>query len=291
MITVITPTYNRGYILENCYKSLVSQTNRDFIWMVIDDGSNDDTEQLISNWITEGIIKIQYIKKENGGKASALNVGIDNLCTEYVVCLDSDDIFYEHTIEIAEKRLNEIEEYCCGILALRHTPEGTVMGNRNIPFEYSYVTAADIFLKLNLKTEVICFYRSSILKKYRFPYFAGEKFVSPAWMQYEITQSYKFKTSWDKLCQCEYNDDGLTKNKKKIIVNNPKGYRSVKLYSFNLSTSIMLKIKHGIMYDCACILSKEKNWLDGVHNKAIAIILFPIAIIVKKLKFDKFIKG
>lgn len=287
MITVMTPTYNRAYILENCYKSLLKQSNKRFKWMIIDDGSTDNTSDLVKKWIEESIINIDYIKKTNGGKASALNVGIDKLDTDYAVCLDSDDVFFENTIELAEKQLTSInDQNCCGILALRNNPDGTVMGNQEIPRQYIFITAADVFLNLNLTTELICFYKSNILKQYRFPSFEGEKFVSPAWIQYEITKKYKFKTSWDKLCECEYVTDGLTKNKKKIIQQNPLGYSSVKLYSFNQSPSLKLRIKHGIMYDCGCLIANNKNWLNGVEHKCLAKFLMPIAFLVKKIRFE-----
>ena len=219
MITVITPTYNRAYVLNNCYNSLCRQTDKRFVWMIVDDGSTDNTDELVKKWIQEKKIEILYLKKENGGKASALNVAIDLLETNYAVCLDSDDIFYANTISLAVKCLEatEDDETCCGILALRNNPDGSVMGKVEIPKKYKNITAADVFLKLNLNTELICFYKTDILKQYHFPEFIGEKFVSPAWMQYQITQKYHYKTCWEKLCCCEYFADGLTKNKKNVI--------------------------------------------------------------------------
>ena len=292
MITVMTPTFNRGYILHNCYASLQRQTRRDFKWMIIDDGSNDNTEELVRAWMQEPYVDIQYIKKSNGGKASALNVGIDLLETEYAVCLDSDDIFYDNTIELALARLSTIDrDDCCGILALRHGADGHVLGGRAIPPEFRYVTAADVFLELNLRTEFICFYKSDILKRYRFPSFDGEKFVSPSWMQYEITKDHRFMTSWDKLCQCEYQKDGLTRNKRKVIAQNPRGYSCIKRFGFNLAPTLGLRIKHGIMYDCGCLIAGDKNWLVGIRHKVLAVVLLPLAWMVKVIRFDKYIKA
>ena len=288
LLTVATPTYNRAYTLGECYKSLCEQTDKRFMWLVIDDGSSDDTEELIASWKSEGKILIKYYKKVNGGKASALNVGINLLETQYAVCLDSDDRFFPETVEIALKLLQKIEhdEKCCGILALRNNPDGTVMGNKELPQNITKITAADLFLKYNLNTELICFYKVNILKKYRFPEFDGEKFVSPAWMQYEITQKYYYSPSWEKLCCCEYIGDGLTKNKRKVIKKNPHGYTCVKKYSFDLSTDLKLIIKHGIMYDCGCLLGHDKMWLKNVRHKGWAVILMPIAAIVKWRKFS-----
>lgn len=257
--------------------------------MIVDDGSTDNTEELVNSFISGSEIEIVYIKKLNGGKASALNVSIEKLTSKYAVCLDSDDIFFNSTVELAINSLDEIENNskCCGILALRHGSDGFVMGKREIPRDMKYITAQDVFLNLNLNTELICFYKTEILKQYRFPEFPREKFVSPAWMQYEITQKYKYKTSWDKLCQCEYVADGLTKNKRKVIVNNPHGYACVKKYSFNLAPSLKLRVKHGIMYDCGCLLGKDKEWLNGVKHPILAIMLLPISVIIGIHKFGK----
>jgi len=282
LITVITPTYNRAHTLPMCYKSLCSQTDNRFLWLIIDDGSSDGTEELVKQWINEGKIEIKYLKKSNGGKASALNVGIDNLSTIYTVCLDSDDVFYENTVQLAIEELQKTNDdpKCCGILALRNNPDGSVMGRRPIPSQLKTITAYEIFLKYRLKTELICFYKTEILKRYRFPEFPGEKFVSPAWMQYAISTTYYFIPSWDKLCLCEYLSDGITMNKKRIIIKNPKGYTSVKKFSFNGSYHFKQMIKHGIMYDYGCILSNDKDWLDGVKHKVLAICLRPVAYVV-----------
>lgn len=287
LLTITTPTYNRAHTLPACYCSLCEQTDKRFLWMIVDDGSEDNTEEIVNQWITEKKLQIKYIKKENGGKASALNVGIEALDTKYAACLDSDDIFFPTAVE---KALSELEnrcedQNCCGILALRNNPDGTVMGGKEIPSHMAKITAADIFLRLNLRTELICFYKVDILKQYRFPEFEGEKFVSPAWMQYEITQKYYFAASWHKLCCCVYEADGLTKNKRKVIIKNPQGYTCVKRYSFDLAPTFKLRVKHGIMYDCGCILGKDKNWLKKTRRKGTAIMLYPIGYIVSKTRF------
>ena len=272
LLTIMTHT------LPICYKSLCNQTDMRFIWMIIDDGSKDNTESMVSKWIAEEKIKIIYLKKENGGKASALNLGIDNLTTPYAACLDSDDTFYPNAVKKSIMELGNIvdDKQCCGVLALRNSPDGKVMGGRSIPKEMKKVTGADVMLKLNLSTEYICFYKTDILKHYRFPIFEGEKFVSPAWMMYTITQKYYYKTSWEKYCCCEYMSDGLTKNKKEVIKKNPKGYTCVKRQSFIYSKNLRKVIKNGIMYNYGCILSRDKDWFKKSPKKIWTIILRPI---------------
>lgn len=289
MLTVMTPTYNRASILPVVYESLALQTSDDFLWLIIDDGSIDKTEELVQNWISESRVKIEYLKKTNGGKASALNVAIDHLDTPYAVCLDSDDFFYPNAVAQAIEQMDVIAEdgRYCGILALRNKPDGEVMGGRRIPEAYEDITAADLFLRLHLRTELVCFYKTEILKMYRFPEFEGEKFVSPAWMQYEISQKYLFKTSQTSFCQCEYLQDGLTKNKQKVILRNPHGYTCVKLYSFNLSPSIKLRVKHGIMYEYGCLLSKDKDMIKNSSHKILAMLLLPVSVAYYFCRYKK----
>ena len=100
-LTIFTPTYNRADILNKAYKSLKRQTNKDFIWLVVDDGSIDNTEDVVKGWIDENIIEIKYIKKENGGKHTAYNVAVENTSTELImIALDSDDYLSDDAVEI-----------------------------------------------------------------------------------------------------------------------------------------------------------------------------------------------
>ena len=98
-ITIFTPTYNRAYTLDKLYQSLVAQTSKDFCWLVVDDGSTDNTEQLIASYIDEGLLDIRYIKQENGGKQRAWNTAVANCTTELFYCLDSDDYFVPDAVE------------------------------------------------------------------------------------------------------------------------------------------------------------------------------------------------
>ena len=288
LLTVVTPTYNRAYILDKCYLSLLRQTNQSFIWLVVDDGSTDNTEKIVRDWIADGRISIQYIKKQNGGKASALNRALDVITTKYAVCLDSDDSFYPETVDMALQALKaaDQDERCCGVLALRNNSDGTVMGGREIPRRYQRVTAADVLLRLNLKTELICFYKTEDLKGRRFPEFENEKFVSPSWMQLEITRKKYFLTSWEKLCCCEYIADGLTVNKRKVILNNPKGYICVKKIQFELAPNLKQLVKNGIMYDCGCIIGHDSDWLKNAPHKIMAFLLYPMGKLAYWIRFQ-----
>lgn len=287
-ITIITPSYNRAHTLPACYESLRAQTSTDFLWLIVDDGSTDNTKDLVSKWASECTkFEIKYYLKPNGGKASALNMAFGLLETEYAVVLDSDDTFYPTAIESAVKELRACskDEKCCGLMPLRHNPDGSVMGGRALK-SGSHVSMIDI-LNGGYRTELVCFYKSALLKTHKFPQFPGEKFVSPQWLDFELSRDYYYIASDSKICICEYIADGLTKNKRKIIKKHPKGYTAVKRQSFEFSNSIKRIVKHGIMYDCGCIVSGDREWLKKSPRKLWSLILWPIAYVVYLKRFAK----
>lgn len=286
-VTVVTPTYNRGYILDKCYTSLKNQTSKSFIWLIIDDGSTDNTEEIVLKWKEEGHIPIEYYRKENGGKASALNVALDKTNTEYFACLDSDDQFTSIAIEEALKNLSTIKENdnYCGIIALRNTSNGGVVGGKRIPEEVVETTVMEITDKYRIRPEFIQFYKMSVISNYRFPEIQGEKYISPEFIAREINRKFKFKVSQQNLCICDYIEDGLTKNKVSIISKNPRGYTLIKKQSYELSEGLYAKSKHGIMYIAGSILSEDKDFIKNSQNRLMIFLLYPLGWMAYKKRF------
>src|SRR5699024_3243447 len=134
-ITVFTPTYNRKEKLERVYKSLLEQTNSSFLWQIIDDGSTDGTSDIVGEWIRDNIIEISYIKNENGGKASSVNLSLNNTATELWMTLDSDDNLFPQTIEYILEHYPKIKNQnsICGMFPLRSTPDGNPMQKKYLP--------------------------------------------------------------------------------------------------------------------------------------------------------------
>lgn len=278
-VTIITPSYNRAHTLPQCYKSLKKQTSSDFVWLIVDDGSVDDTKQLVLRWMQEdNRFQIVYLKKENGGKASALNLAFQNLETPYACILDSDDYLVDSALESFLRLKEQVDKdaTCCGVMAFRHNEDGTVMGGREIPLGNRRITMIDV-LNHNFRTELFCFYKTSIISKMQFPIFPGEKFVSPQWLDFELARHFYFIPSSSHYCICTYIADGLTKNKRNVIIKNPHGYTAVKKQSFEFSDSLLLSIKHGIMYDYGCVLGKDKKWLKNSPKKFLSVLLMPLA--------------
>lgn len=286
-LTIVTPTYNRAYILDECYNSLKNQTVKAFIWMIIDDGSSDNTEELVKNWQSEGHINIVYYKKLNGGKASCLNFAFDRVKSKYVVCLDSDDQFTPKAVEMALQRLEKVENvnYCGGLLALRTSTSGIVMGGKQIPEGKKYITIPELANKYKIRSEIICFYITDKVTKYRFPEYENEKFVSPAYIDLKMSKKYKFLVSRESYCICEYLPDGLTKNKIEVIKKNPRGYTSVIRESFELSTNFVIKSKNCLMYIAGNKLAGERKIIRSSPRKIMTFFYYPLGILAYVYRF------
>ena len=129
-LAVFTPTYNRAYIIGKLYKSLLAQTSEDFCWIVVDDGSSDNTEQLIASFISEDRIPIRYIKQENGGKQRAHNTGVDACDNELFFCVDSDDALVPTAVEDVLSLWQRVKarDDVAGIIAMRGHSEAKPMG-------------------------------------------------------------------------------------------------------------------------------------------------------------------
>ena len=118
-VTVFTPAYNRGYTLNKLYESLLRQTDNRFCWLIVDDGSTDETEELVSTWMEENRIKIEYYKQANQGKPTAHNKGVELTKTELFTCVDSDDYLTDDAIAEIIDAWEKIPSDCIGILGYR----------------------------------------------------------------------------------------------------------------------------------------------------------------------------
>ena len=180
-ITVCTPTYNRAHLLNKLYTSLKKQNYNSFQWIIVDDGSTDDTEVIVNEFIKENNINIRYIKKKNGGKHTALNIGIDNAEGELFWIVDSDDYIIDDALKYIWNKWCELKDNkdFAGLSALRGYENKKVIGT-TVNEEYidaDVLTYRYKYRVLGDKSEV---YRTDILKKYKFPEYREEKFLTEA---------------------------------------------------------------------------------------------------------------
>lgn len=289
-ITIFTPTYNRAYRLENCYRSLLRQTNKDFVWMIVDDGSVDNTEQLVKTWIAENKIDITYIKQENKGKPSAVNLGIELANTELWVCVDSDDYISDNAVETVYKHYKEIKHNSsvCGMLAVRTHINGKSLGDKEIPKHINFTTFSDLRYKYKISVDIVLIFKTEILKNYRYPIIPGEKFIGESFIYNKIDQKYKYLVLREDIYYCEYLEDGLSAKVNENLRKNCKGYTLLKKQCIELAPNLRVKLKQIILYTCGCIMDKDSSFTLCIKKSPaglLTFLLYPVSFIYCKKRF------
>lgn len=230
MITIFTPTYNRAYILPVLYQSLLRQTDKNFEWVIVDDGSSDNTEELVKNWIKEGKINsINYVKTTNQGKSLAINVGVQHAKGELFFIVDSDDYITDDAIEKIYKKqsstnMNQNFKVCGFCFKKRNYNSNVDLTKfeNEIPDFASSLELNYVYKQEQDKAEI--FY-TEVLKNYPFPFLKNTKFIPEAFIWFKIANDgYKFAISEDAIYMCEYIEDGYTRNMNNLIKNNNKGF-------------------------------------------------------------------
>lgn len=223
-VTVFTPTYNRAYILGDLYHSLQRQTCMDFEWLIVDDGSADDTKTLVASWQgEENPFPIHYVCQENGGKCRAINRGLKEAEGRLFFTVDSDDYLTDDAIEKVIRWDGELpaDGHFCGYAGNMGTAPG-VTTNRLFPGDYLDGTALDRYDRVDGERAFV-FY-TEIHRKYLYPEFPGEKFLTEA-VTWDLMahDGYKMRFYNDIIRIWEYKDDGLTQAGYRVFLENPQG--------------------------------------------------------------------
>ena len=222
--TIFTPTFNRKELLEKLYKSLQKQTYTDFEWLIVDDGSIDGTGEKVKEFLEESKLDIKYFYKENGGKQRAYNFATDKANGELFICLDSDDEYVENGFETILKYWEKYEKNreIAGMGYLSMYPDGEIIGS-SFPEKEMISTQFDIYNKYGVKGDKGLMFRTEIIKKYKFPVFDDEKFITEAVVYNRICEKYKMVYVNEKIEIKEYQEDGLTAKYNNLLLRNPKG--------------------------------------------------------------------
>lgn len=283
-ITVFTPTYNRAYLLPQLYTSLVSQTSQDFEWLIIDDGSTDNTKDLVKEWQKEEKIIIRYIYKENGGMHTGHNVAYANIHTELNVCIDSDDLMPENAIELIINfwNKNKSEQYA-GILGLDVYKDGKIVSNRTFPEEVKSGKYYQLKGKYGLKGDIKFVYRTDVVRKYpEYPVFENERFTPLGYKYLLIDQDYDMLFFNEPLCIVEYMADGSTKNIIKQYFKNPNGFIHERKIRMAYAYTLKERFINAVHYVSSCLTVKKKGIIKESTNKGLTVLAFPFGLLLNK---------
>lgn len=221
MITIFTPTFNRANLLSDLYESLCRQTCFDFEWIIVDDGSVDNTREVVEKFYITDKFSIRYFHKENEGKHIAYNFAVEKAKGEWFFIVDSDDLLPENSIEIILKYCGEIndKDSFVGVGGNIVHRDGTQIGNKS---EYSTLdlTPAQFRRKyFGDKAEII---RTEVARKYRFPQFEGEKFMQESFLWLSISNDgYLIRWFNESIYIRDYLEGGLTNTGKSSAQKSP----------------------------------------------------------------------
>jgi glycosyltransferase involved in cell wall biosynthesis len=279
-LTIFTTTYNRGYCLHQVYESLIRQTHCDFIWMIIDDGSTDETESLIQSWIKENTIEIQYIRQENLGMNGAHNTAYANLKTPWNVSIDSDDYMPDNAVELIIKNIQNLDLKFAGIVGLDNDTKGNLIGTK-FSKTLTQSTLSDLYHKQGVKGDKKIVYRTEIIKNYTpYPIIKGEKFVPPGYLYRLIDQDYVLKPINEVFVIVNYQKDGFTKNIFSLYRNNPRGFALHRILKINLSTNLKERFKNMIHLISCSLFAKDITFLKQTESPLLILTALPFGLIL-----------
>lgn len=287
ILTVFTPTYNRAYTLHKCYESLLRQTCKDFIWMIIDDGSYDNTAELVDKWKqNDNGFEIKYIYKENGGMHTAHNVAYENIDTELNICIDSDDYMPDDAIEKIIKYWNEFgNDNYSGIVALDIYENNEVIGNK-LPNQKS-IKLCDYYSNGG-KGDKKLIYRTEVINKYpAYPVFEGEKYVSLGYKYLLIDQDYDLLIMNEPVCVVEYMEDGSSRNMYRQYLRNPKGFAFLRKVHMKYDRTLKRKFLTCVHYVSSSFISKNKKFVKESPSKFMTVIAIPFGFALYRLTIFK----
>ena len=226
MITVFTPSYNREKELKQLYKSLLKQDFKNFEWLIIDDGSKDNTKEIVKKWKAEKKIKINYVYKTNGGKQSAYNLGLDKCKGDIFLCIDSDDVLKSNILNQIENDFKNIvnDNSIAGIAYLQSyiSNKKKIIGSK-FPTDDMICSYYEMYNKHKVTGDKLIVLKTSVAKKYYFPMIEGEKFVPEALIFNRISNDYKLLFINKVAAHKEYLEGGYSNNYFNLVKRNPKG--------------------------------------------------------------------
>ncbi len=256
MITVFTPTYNRGHLLEGLYESLLRQTSKDFEWVIVDDGSKDDTHEVVQVFIAEGRIPIVYEYQENRGKHFAVNHGVRLAKGELFFIADSDDELTADSLQWVVEEFQTVREDASvgGVCGLDCQKDGSIIGS-GLPQEHIDCNALDIRYQYHVTGDLKEVFRTSVLREIPFPEIEGERFSPEALTWNRIAAKYKLRYFNKPIYVAEYQSDGLSSRIVRIRMESPVAsmmcYKELTEYDIPLKEKVKAAINYWRFRLCA----------------------------------------
>ena len=275
-LTIFTPAYNRAHTLPRTYESLCSQKCKDFIWMIVDDGSTDATKDVVKEWQSkDNGFEIQYIYKENGGMHTAHNTAYENIKTELNVCIDSDDRLGENAVQLILDKWELVKDKgYAGLIGLDTDFSGNLIG-KGFPKGLTETTLCGYYANGGAGDKKLV-YRTDVINQYpAYPVFEGEKYVSLAYKYRLIDQDYKLAVLPEVLCNVDYQEDGSTGTMWKQYLKSPKGFAFWRRICMQYPESKKRLVVDCIHYVSNSMAAGNKKFIQESPKKGMTILMIP----------------
>ena len=283
-LTVFTPAYNRADLLPRCYESMKRQTNKNFIWMIIDDGSTDNTRTLVEGWLQDPRdFEVVYYYKENGGLHTAYNEAIAHIETELCVCIDSDDFMPDNAVDrILEFWAAHGSDRVAGIVGVDHDLNDRIIGDP-LP-DQKTVNLIDLLVGRypivnGDRTNVV---RTELYKKYApMKVFPGEKNFNPHYLHLQISREYDFLVLNENLRFVDYQPGGMSASMWKQYRSSPRSFAETrKLYLSFPNTGFKFRFRHCVHYVSSSVLAGNRRFLVESPVKGLTLLAMPLGVLL-----------
>lgn len=292
MITVLTPTYNRVKHLKNLFYSLQLQTNKKFVWLIIDDGSDDSTKIEVEKFCEAADFKIEYQYKANGGKHTALNHAYSFILTDLTFIVDSDDELTSDAIETIEKThaMYKNERDLCGYSFLRGKRNGGYLSSGIVPKDGLKEDFVSCRINRHLQGDMAEVWYSECLREFPFPEFEGEKFLGEDIVWLQLAKKYKMRFFNKVIYMSDYLEEGLTSNRRKHNMMSPKGCTARAKVFLESNAEFTIKLKAMLQYQVYGKFAQYANkyLMSNVKQKGLYVVCVPLSkMIYVKWKYSK----
>lgn len=251
-ITILTPTYNRASLLPRLFDSLLRQTNKDFEWIVVDDGSTDDTRKVVANLKEKcgGAFPMGYVYKANGGKHMAINIGAERARGELLFIADSDDLLTDDALETVANSWHDIsdDKSFAGIAGLDITMDTREVIGSGLPQEHIDCNAIDIRYRHHVTGDMKEVFRTEVLREFPFPEFAGERFCPEQLVWFRMARRYRLRYINKPIYIADYQPDGITAGITRARMRNPSASMLTYAELTECPVPFLVKVKAAINF-------------------------------------------
>jgi len=285
LLTIYTPTFNRAHLLKPLYQSIIAQPDKEkFEWLIIDDGSTDDTQQVVEAFMNEKIINIRYHYQENQGKMQATNTATEMAYGRWIIIVDSDDELGKDALKnfYAVEHKYYDNQKIVGILGITKMLNPALQGNsEKMPVKDGTIISRSKLRKKNkgkFPHEINQFMKTMIYKQYKYPKIEGEKFIDELLVFDLIEKKYKYVVFNHINIISEYQSDGYTFNIRKLLLKNPKGMAYYNKLKAKLTLNPIKRATSLARYCAYSLLGKQTKIVRnaGWGNMLLCLFVYPV---------------